>query len=49
MHGGTVIDGACNSDKQRIVPYFGSGVFVFNFVMEYLVLIVSFALLACWV
>ena len=26
IHGGTVVYGACNSDKQGIVPYFGSGV-----------------------
>ena len=37
IHGGTVVYGACNSDKQGIVPYFGSGVYVFDFVNEYLV------------
>ena len=44
-----LVYGACNSDKQGIVPCFGSGVYVFDFVNEYLVLIISFALLACWV
>ena len=28
MHGGTAVYGVCNSHKQRIVPYFGSGVYV---------------------
>ena len=49
MHGGTVIYGACHSNKERIVPYFGRGVHFFDFVNEYLMLIVSFALLACWI
>ena len=32
---------ACHSNKQRIVPYFGRGVYVFDLVNAYLVLIIA--------
>ena len=34
MHSGAAIHGSCNSDKHRIVPYFGSGGILSDFVNE---------------
>ena len=37
LHGGAAIYGACHSVKQRMVPYSGRGVHIFDSVNEYLV------------